>query len=554
MGAHVRRTPEQVVNERHNSSSTQTTIENRFRTPEQKAKVDYHIAKWMYQQEGTYFMGFVDASGMVQSAQMLFELLDSKIDEIGEDYVIQVVTDNASNYKLAGKMLMEKRRKLHTRLDAMKKRTGQKDLVRAAVTRFATACLTCQSLVKHKDALKHLFISDEWKGSNLSKTEAGKKVEETVFAVPFWNTVEDFIRALKPLIVVLRIVDGDERPAMAEVYVAMEEAKKKIREHLAHKERLWKKIINIIDRRWECQMERPLYGAALFLNPGKFFMFKESEDGELIANLHISLIDVMTRLVDDPAIQDKITLQIDDYRFSMVCTYFVCYYVYDVLLLIQFFYYIFIVTWWSTNGGRAFELSKLARRILGLCCSSSSCKRNWSTFEFIHTKKRNRLEHSRLNDLVYVQYNSRLQERFQQRRELEGKNKKYDPLILDELDWSSEWMVTQPVEDLVHPNDDLTWDDVGRAMGASIEAPIRPRRTQASTSRVNVTYSRRGYGRGRGSSRMVNVQDDSEPYEDEEEEEDDVNDDKNVVDDYDGVEEPRQENLPNADLLDEYDN
>ncbi|XP_043710157.1 uncharacterized protein LOC122659067 [Telopea speciosissima] len=271
-------------------------------------------------------MGSVDASGMVQSAQMLFELLDNKIDEIGEDYVIQVVTDNVANYKLAGKMLMEKRRKLYWTsctahcLDLMLEDIGGlKDFKNVIATRFATRLFDMSSLVRHKDALKHLFISDEWKGSNLSKTEAGKKVEETVFAVPFWNTVEDFIRASKPLIVVLRIVDGDERPAMPEVYVAMEEAKKKIREHLAHKERLWKKIISIIDRRWECQMERPLYGAALFLNPGKFFMFKENENGELIANLHISLVDVMTRLVVDPAIQDKITLQIDDYRYSKGC-------------------------------------------------------------------------------------------------------------------------------------------------------------------------------------------------------------------------------------------
>ncbi|XP_043694537.1 uncharacterized protein LOC122645279 [Telopea speciosissima] len=358
---------------------------------------------------------------MVQSAQMLFELLDSKIDEIGEDYVIQVVTDNASNYKLADRI---------------------------------------------------------WK-------ESGRN---GVF-VPFWNTVEDFIRASKPLIVVLRIVDGDERAAMPEVYVAMEEAKKKIREHLAHKERLWKKIISIIDRRWECQMERPLYGAALFLNPEKFFMFKENENGELIANLHISLVDVMTRLVVDPAIQDKITLQIDDYRYSKGC--------FGRDMAIRQRTTINPITWWSTNGGRAFELSKLARRILGL----------------YSYQKRNRLEHSRLNDLVYVQYNSCLHERFQQRQ-----------------------------EDLVHPNDDLTWDDVGRAMGASIEAPIRPRRTQASTSRADVTYSRRGHARGRGSSRMADVQDDCELDEDEEEEEDDVNDDENVVDDYVGVEEPRQEN------------
>ena len=39
--------------------------------------------------------------------------------------------------------------------------------------------------------------------------------------------------------------------------------------------------------------------------------------------------------------------------------------------------------------------------------------------------------------------------------------------MLEELDWSSEWMIGQPVEDLVHPNDDITWDIVDREIGAS---------------------------------------------------------------------------------------
>ncbi|BAU03786.1 hypothetical protein VIGAN_UM180000, partial [Vigna angularis var. angularis] len=42
----------------------------------------------------------------------MFELLDSMVDEIGEEYVAQVVTDGASNLVAAGRMLMEKRTKL----------------------------------------------------------------------------------------------------------------------------------------------------------------------------------------------------------------------------------------------------------------------------------------------------------------------------------------------------------------------------------------------------------------------------------------------------------
>lgn len=50
---------------------------------------------------------------MVKDAQMLFRILDDIVDEVGEDFVVQVVTDNASNYKAIRKLLMEKRKYLY---------------------------------------------------------------------------------------------------------------------------------------------------------------------------------------------------------------------------------------------------------------------------------------------------------------------------------------------------------------------------------------------------------------------------------------------------------
>ncbi|CAI9270467.1 unnamed protein product [Lactuca saligna] len=41
-------------------------------------------------------------------------------------------------------------------------------------------------------------------------------------------------------------------------------------------------------------------------------------------------------------------------------------------------------------------------RILSLTSSLSGCEKNWSTFEAVHMKKRNRLERNRLNNLVYI--------------------------------------------------------------------------------------------------------------------------------------------------------
>ncbi|XP_066385285.1 uncharacterized protein [Miscanthus floridulus] len=161
---------------------------------------------------GTYFLESVDASSEVHDAFMLADLLEAKIEEIGNDKVVQVITDNGANYKAAGRILMERISTLywnpcaahcldlmleeignlkefkkpiarakrvttfiyrHGRiLSLMREKTGA-DLVRPAATRFATSFLTLKSLHKHRDALKALFVSEEWLGNKLAKTAAG---------------------------------------------------------------------------------------------------------------------------------------------------------------------------------------------------------------------------------------------------------------------------------------------------------------------------------------------------------------------------------------------
>jgi len=152
----------------------------------------------------------------------------------------------------------------------MREKTGGADLVRPAATRFATSFLTLKSLYKHKEALKAFFHSEQWIGNKLAKTKAGLDVQAIVFSTEFWNKVEDCLRASAPLLIVLRVVDGDEKPAMPEVQALMNHAKEKINLSFAipSKKKLLDKIMEIIERRWEKQMDHPLYGAALFLNPG----------------------------------------------------------------------------------------------------------------------------------------------------------------------------------------------------------------------------------------------------------------------------------------------
>ncbi|XLR48525.1 hypothetical protein S83_033185, partial [Arachis hypogaea] len=45
------------------------------------------------------------------------------------------------------------------------------------------------------------------------------------------------------------------------------------------------------------------------------------------------------------------------------------------------------------------KLKKFSIRILSLTCSSSGCEYNWSAFEMVHTKRRNRFHQKKMNDL-----------------------------------------------------------------------------------------------------------------------------------------------------------
>lgn len=64
--------------------------------------------------------------------------------------------------------------------------------------------------------------------------------------------------------------------------------------------------------------------------------------------------------------------------------------------------------WWQFYGAETPELQRFAIRVLSQGSSASPCERNWSSFNHIQTKKRNRLLSSRLEDLVYVRNNLHL--------------------------------------------------------------------------------------------------------------------------------------------------
>ncbi|KAJ4952546.1 hypothetical protein NE237_029378 [Protea cynaroides] len=89
--------------------------------------------------------------------------------------------------------------------------------------------------------------------------------------------------------------------------------------------------------------------------------------------------------------------------------------------------------WWAGYGYEVPTLQRVAIRILSQPCSSHWCRWNWSTFENLYNKKRNRMEQEKFNELVFVHCNLHLQA-ITQNREW-----KFKPIIYDEIDVSAEW-------------------------------------------------------------------------------------------------------------------
>ncbi|XP_028113555.1 uncharacterized protein LOC114311629 isoform X2 [Camellia sinensis] len=259
---------------------------------------------------GTVFIKSIDTSSAIKNSMKLFEMLDDIVNEIGEENVVQVVTDSASVYVGVGRLLEEKRTKLFWSpcaahcldlmfsdigeltvfkdtiikaeeiamyiyrhawvLDLFRKFAKNRELTRPAVTRFATAFLTLKSFQDRKLQLRAMFASEEWARSSYSTSVNAKKAQGTILGdTRFWKAIKYCLKCVLPLVKILRLVDGDEKPAMGFIYEAMDRAKVEIASNLNHVRDRYKRIWEIIDTKWDSQLHRPFHAAPYYLNPIK---------------------------------------------------------------------------------------------------------------------------------------------------------------------------------------------------------------------------------------------------------------------------------------------
>ncbi|KAF6153605.1 hypothetical protein GIB67_027472 [Kingdonia uniflora] len=340
--------------------------------------------------KGTVFLKSIDGSAHIHDAELIYKMLKDVIEEVGEKNVIQ------------------------------------------------------------RQELRDMFHTVEWRNSKWPKHPIGKKIIKKVKSNTFWNNMHTCLKIMAPLVDVIRMVDTEEKPSMAYIYSAIEDCKLKVKTNLGDQNdddrELWKKMERILDRRWSGMLQKPLHAAAHYLNPQYYYAtLTSSDEMESNTKLKNGLLDCIAKLALDKEDESQILRDLIVYRTkagrlgkrgAQACVKTIA-----------------PVEWWITFGSEVPALQRFAKRVLGLTSAASPCERIWSTFDNIYTKKRNCLEHDRMRDLAYIQYNRRLKKCYEER--ISGKA--IDPIVLKSFDECAEWLVPDDARDDIVLGTDMTY-------------------------------------------------------------------------------------------------
>ncbi|XP_050280566.1 uncharacterized protein LOC126721559 [Quercus robur] len=340
------------------------------------------------------FVKSVDASDIVKNTRNLFKLFDEVVIWVGPKNIVHMVTDNASNYVSAGKLLCEKYKTIswspcvahclnlvlqdmgdmphverlknhatkvtvfiynHVALIAsLRKRPGWTNIVRVGATRFATTFLSFGSFHVHKHDLQALVTSKFFVDNRLARESKTKEVVSIILDNSFWDDINVLVKISSPLIHLLRIVDSDQRPAIEYVYKGMHRARLGIKKIFRMKKHLYKPYTSIIKNRWDKHLRKDLHATAYWLNPA--FQYDEE--------------NFCRKPAVNMAITDYIGTKYDD-------------------------------EWWKLWGADAPNLQKLAIRILSQTSASSGSSIDKTDFWVFVEEEDSYLNYEELENVIY---------------------------------------------------------------------------------------------------------------------------------------------------------
>jgi hypothetical protein len=273
-------------------------------------------------------------------------------------------------------------------------------------TRFATAITTLERLVKVKEALVLTVRDPEWakfkKRLPKQRRDRAKLIEQAILSKSeegkrMWADAVVLVDLCHPMVTMLRMADG-QAPCTGEVYHFMYTLQEHVKaadlggrsaeEGAARRSALEALLL----LRWDF-LHQPIYAAAYALNP-QFWHQNLEDENEVMQGLRSTLEKLLGPDLVNVALQEWQDFRARKGAFSGEAASAGA----RSMLPHRF---------WDCYGTACKVLRPIAVRLLAQCASASPCERNWSAYEFVHSRKRNRLGVQKAQQLVYVFQNLR---------------------------------------------------------------------------------------------------------------------------------------------------
>ncbi|WVZ96346.1 hypothetical protein U9M48_042001 [Paspalum notatum var. saurae] len=411
-----------------------------------------------------------------KNASFLYDCIKTVVvDEIGEDRVMQVVTDNGSNYRKACLDLASDYPKInwqpcaahtinlllknigqlrdvdrvicsaqricrffynHNRLHAEMKRHIGGELYRWNATRFGTVYIFLQSFWDRMDKFRQWMVSEEWKNSDYNRDPEYKYTDQCLSNRQWWDNVKFVLDLVGPIYSLLRFADSQKIGTVSRFLPRVMACRGMLEVYLSDRPEILKNILQALDGRVKNMCKNTLMLAAGVLDPEGHYNYDTSSNPEYLMELAIAI----ERVADSP--QSAVRLISEFQYFKANKGMFGS----TTARLAALSPDVTPANWWSIYGGDTKELQKYALRIVSQCVSSSgfyvhyNLKLQVQQLESEHQEKEKNADPFRtMIDVALFDHSNPITEWFN------GSMYESDP-VLDEADGRP----SKSLQDLVH--------------------------------------------------------------------------------------------------------
>ncbi|KAL2341147.1 hypothetical protein Fmac_009087 [Flemingia macrophylla] len=262
-----------------------------------------------------------------------------------------------------------------------------------------------------KQGLREMVISDQW--SSYKEDDVGKAtfVKETFLDDVWWDKVDYILASTSPIYDVLRKT-YTEASCLHLVYEMWDSTIEEVRKVIYRNEKnaeseestFYNVVHTILIDRWT-KSSTPLHCLTHSLNPRYYSHEWLSEDSNRVRphqdlELTRERMKCFKRYFVDVEVRRQVNVEFANFTDGREG--------FDDIESLSDRGKMDAKSWWLVHGAHAPILQKVALKLLGQPCSSSCCERNWSTYSFIHSMRRNKMAPHRAQDLVFVHSNLRL--------------------------------------------------------------------------------------------------------------------------------------------------